>query len=108
MTSRIDQVEGQVRCLLQSLLSVPGSINNVAFSAKAKLRGQSLKPVRLPPTIDSHSFVHAYVDSGTNNATSASDLKVTGKCSVKVLPTPTSLVTDSLPPIASAIRLCYG
>jgi len=45
-------------------------------------------PVRLPPTIDSHSFVHAYVDSGTNNATSASDLKVTGKCSVKSAPTP--------------------
>src|ERR1700730_11585045 len=28
-----------------------------------------------------------------------------GKCSVKMLPTPTSLTTESLPPIASARRL---
>src|SRR5215472_15633644 len=98
-----DKVKWQISGFPQCFLAINGSIQNVAFRTKTNSQCGSQ---RLFVFDQQYMFIHFSTPSSLPRDTLPFSPTAfpTGRCSVKVLPTPTSLVTDSLPPIDCAIR----
>src|SRR3954454_7962091 len=94
-------MEGNANGFVKTFFAVAGQVDDVTFTAKAVAEGhaQSLFVFH-----EQNIFIHCCTSFCSVSLISSN----TGKRKVKIVPTPSSLVTDNLPPIASARFLAMG